>query len=455
MKRGPRWPRSLASRTLVLLLATALVVYVGGILAYRLLAEEAAQRSRLVQVADRVRTSIDVLADLSADRRVAAAETLSSPGFRVTWSRMPLVADTSATGPRLESLRRRFLTLAPELARSDMRLRWDDHALAGAHGVVLGGARLTDGSWITFSAALIPTAIPSLPSVLLAISFVFVSVIVVAIFLLYTINAPLRRLAQAADSYGRGRAVLLPERGPREIVQVEQAFNALQRRIQRLIDDRTQALATVSHDLRTPIARLRLRSGLIPDKTMQAEYDRDLGEMEAMIDATLAYLRGEADVEEPRLTDVASILATLVDAATDAGRSVTLSGPRHAVALVRGLGIKRALANLIDNAVAYGEYARIDCQQNSEGIAITIDDCGPGIPEVDLAAVFEPFHRLEASRNRGTGGVGLGLTIARQAIERDGGSIRLQNREGGGLRVAIWLPTRIDLRTPERHSALI
>ncbi|MGH7118378.1 MAG: ATP-binding protein [Acetobacteraceae bacterium] len=439
---------------MVLLLATALIVYVGGILVYRLLAEEAAQRSRLVQVADRLRTSIDVLADLSADSRPAAAETLSSPGFRVTWSSMPLVADTSATEPRLESLRARFLELVPELSESDMRLRWDDHALAATHSIVLGGARLTDGSWITFSAALIPTAIPSLPSVLLAISFVFVSVIVVAIFLLYTINAPLRRLAQAADSYGRGRAVLLPERGPHEIVQVEQAFNALQRRIHRLIDDRTQALAAVSHDLRTPIARLRLRSGLIPDKTMQAESDRDLGEMEAMIDATLAYLRGDDDVEEPRLTDVASILATLVDAATDAGESVTLSGPHHAVALLRGLSIKRALANLIGNAVVYGESARIDCQQTADGIAITIDDCGPGIPEADLAAVFEPFHRLEASRSRATGGVGLGLTIARQAIERDGGSIRLVNREGGGLRAAIWLPARTDSRAPEQTGRL-
>ena len=129
-----------------------------------------------------------------------------------------------------------------------------------------------------------------------------------------------------------------------------------------------------------------------------------------MVESTLAYLRGEDDAEPPRSTDLASMLATLVDAAADAGRKATLSGPRHAVVMVRGLSIKRALANLIDNAATYGGCARVSLEQMRDDIQITIDDDGPGIAEADMPHVFEPFRRLEASRNPGTGGVGLGLT---------------------------------------------
>jgi signal transduction histidine kinase len=438
------WPRSLTGRTLLLLLATTLLVYLGGVLAYSLLAREAAERVRILQIADRLDTAMNTLAELSPGARAAAARALSSPSFRIVWSPTPLVDDAGADDPSLHSLRRRLIGHTSELSGRAIHLRWDDHALAGSHSLLLGAAQLPDHSYIVFSAALIPTAIPPLPSVLLDVSFVFVSIVVVAIFLLYNINAPLRRLAEAADRYGRARPVILPERGPREIVQVERAFNALQHRIHRLIADRTQALAAVSHDLRTPIARLRLRCGFVADKALQTECERDLAEMEAMIDATLAYLRGEEDAEPPRPTDVVAMLATLVDAAVDAGKQATLAGPRHAVLRLRALSIKRAVANLIDNAIIYGGCARVALERTPEGLRITIDDAGPGIADADLPTVFEPFQRLETSRNRGTGGVGLGLTIARQAIEREGGSIRLLNRPAGGLRVEVRLPARRD-----------
>jgi signal transduction histidine kinase len=409
------WPRSLAGRTLLLLLATALLVYLGGVLAYSLLAREAAERSRILQIADRLDAAMNTLGELPPADRATTAHALSSPSFRTIWSPIPLVDDASAGDPSLHNLRRRLIGHTPELAGRAIHLRWDDHVLSGSHSILLGAAELADHSYVIFSAANLPAAIPSLPSVLLDVSFVFVSIIVVAIFLLYNINAPLRRLAEAADRYGHGRPVILPERGPREIVQVEHAFNTLQRRIRQLIADRTQALAAVSHDLRTPIARLRLRCGFIVDKDLQADCERDLAEMEAMIDATLAYLRGDEDVEQPRPTDVAAMLATLIDAAVDAGKKATLMGPRHAVLRLRALSIKRAVANLIDNAITYGGCTRVALEQTSRGLRITIDDDGPGIPDSDIPTVFEPFQRLENSRNRGTGGVGLGLTIARQA----------------------------------------
>ena len=433
-------PRSLAGRTALLLLATALIVYLGGIAAYRLLAQDAAERGRIAQIGDRVEAAVDAIDQLPAHDRPAAARALSSASFKITWSQASLVDDASEADPGLLNLRHRLIDLVPRLSGRTLYLHWDEHAVSGTRRVLLGAVGLTAGSYLVFSAAIAPTIIPVLPGALLVASLVFASAIVVAFFVLRTINAPLRRLAQAADQYGREKQVTLPERGPREIVQAERAFNAMQRRIQRLIADRTQALAAVSHDLRTPIARLRLRCGLLADEIVRGECERDLLEMEAMVEATLAYLRGDDDTEVPRLTDIASMLTTLVDAAVDAGHQATLAGPHHAVLIVRGLSVKRALANLIDNALAYGDVARVVLEQTADEVRIVIDDDGPGIPESDLPHVFEPFHRLEASRNRGTGGVGLGLTIARQAIEREGGSLRLLNRPEGGLRAEVRLP---------------
>jgi signal transduction histidine kinase len=438
------WPRSLAGRSLLLLLATTLVVYLVGILVYRLLAQDAAERSRLAQVADRLDSAMDALSALPPSDREAAARALSSASFRITWNVTSLVDDNSAHDAGLQELRRRLFELAPELSGHNLHLRWDEHSFGVARSVLLGAAELADRSYFIFSAAIIPAAVPSLPGAVFVASVLFASVIVVAVFVLYTINAPLRRLADAAHRYGHDESVLLPERGPLEIVEVERAFNAMQNRIHQLITDRTQALAAVSHDLRTPIARLRLRCGLLTDRNLQAECERDLAEMEAMVESTLAYLSGEDDAEPPRSIDLASMLATLVDAAVDAGRKAVLSGPRHVVATVNGLGIKRALSNLINNAVTYGGCARVRLEQRPNEVVITIDDDGPGIAETEMARVFEPFHRLGSSRNPGTGGVGLGLTIARQAIEREGGAIRLCNRPDRGLRVEVRLPVRRD-----------
>ncbi len=437
--RSP-WPRSLAGRTLLLLLVTALAVYLGGILAYRLIATDGAETARLAQVAGRLEATIDELTALPPGERGAAARALSSASFRAVWSTASLVDDATAGDAELLGLRERLTTLVPALAGRDIDLRWDEHAAGGSRTVLLGAVRLTDGSFVVFSAAMIPTAIPSVHGVLLAVSLVSASILAAAIVLLHGINAPLRRLADAADRYAHDQPMMLPERGPREVVQAEQAFNAMQRRIHRLIEDRTQALAAVSHDLRTPIARLRLRCGLLAEKDIQADIERDLTEMEAMVESTLAYLRGEDDVETPRLTDLASLLTTLVDDVVDAGRSASLSGPRHCVLMLRAVSVKRAFANLIDNAVTYGGCARVALDQPPSGVRVTIDDDGPGIADADIDHVFEPFRRLDASRNRGTGGVGLGLTIARQAFAREGGSLALSNRPEGGLRAEVFLP---------------
>jgi signal transduction histidine kinase len=165
----------------------------------------------------------------------------------------------------------------------------------------------------------------------------------------------------------------------------------------------------------------------------QKHIDADLDEMEAMINATLAHLSGSQETEARRPTDVPALLATLVDDASDAGHQASYEGPAHAAAMVRPIALKRALGNLIHNAILYGGSARVKLATTSDGMDIAVEDDGPGIPPAELDRVFEPFTRLEPSRNRSTGGVGLGLTIARQAILTEGGTLWLENRRGGGL----------------------
>jgi signal transduction histidine kinase len=415
---------------MLLLLITALLVYAGGIIGFRLLAQSASESEQIAQLAGRLETAMQELSGLPAQDRNEAAEALSSPRFRIGWSATPLAENAAGDTESVQDARAQ---LAARLQQPGIRLRREGASL-------LGSVRLEDGSYGVFSAAQVPSAIPSIAAPLLTGSLVFASAIIAAILLLRMINAPLRRLADAADRFGDQQWAPLPEQGPFEIVQVQQAFNAMGRRIHRLIADRTQALAAVSHDLRTPISRLRLRCGLLPDAVMRAEWERDLAEMETMIESTLAFLRGDEDAEEPRLTDLTPLLTTLVDAATDAGHQAHLSAPRHCNVMVRPVAVKRAFANLIDNAIMYGGCAHVALHNDGQSVRVMVDDDGPGIPEADLPHVFQPFRRLEASRNRSTGGVGLGLAIAHRVFEREGGSIRLDNRPEGGLRAEVLLP---------------
>lgn len=279
-----------------------------------------------------------------------------------------------------------------------------------------------------------------------------IGIVVVSVLLVRWLTGPLRRLAQTADLIGRGRTIPVPHDGPEEVRRLAQALDAMQTRTIRLVDDRTQALAAVSHDLRTPITRMRLRAGFLEDPDTQARMEADLDEMEGMISATLAYLQGEAESEARQLTDVGVLLSTLCDAAADAGSVVAFQGPAHFDVLCRPVALRRAVSNLIKNAVNYGGMAQVTLAPGSNGLRITIDDDGPGIPPDELERVFQPFYRLEASRNRDTGGVGLGLTISRQAILEQQGTLVVENRFNGGLRAVIELPSHTT--TPARRGSL-
>lgn len=240
-----------------------------------------------------------------------------------------------------------------------------------------------------------------------------------------------------------GPQTCIPEAGPLEVRQLARAFNDMRTRITDLVQRRTQALAAVSHDLRTPLTRLRLRLPDVPDAGLQQAFQADLAEMEAMVDATLSYLRGQDTSEIVRPLDLVSLLETVVDEARDRGHIVALEVSGPLIVAGRHFALKRALTNLVGNAVRFGSTIEVSARNVDRTVIIEISDDGPGIPADKIDTVFEPFVRLEASRNRESGGVGLGLTIAKASIEADGGSLALRNRSEGGLRAEIRLPKRM------------
>lgn len=272
-----------------------------------------------------------------------------------------------------------------------------------------------------------------------------IPVLLIIFFFLRRILRPIETLAQAAHSISRGEEIApLPLVGPREAREVTASFNLMQERLRRHMAERSYLLAAISHDLRTPITSLRLRAELIDEPALRAIMQGTLAEMAQMVDETLCFASDDARSETTQERDLVALLQAMVDDQVVQGRDVLLRTDMNILPYrCRPLALKRALNNLVDNAVRYGQCARISMVRATHGIAIRIDDAGPGIPETRRDEVFKPFFRMEPSRHRdghGDGGVGLGLSIARTNIEAHGGELSLANLPQGGLRATVLLP---------------
>ena len=257
-------------------------------------------------------------------------------------------------------------------------------------------------------------------------------------------GAPARQRSRPARGLGENlRQPPLPEDGPSEVREAAQAFNAMQDRIRHGIEERERFLAAVSHDLKTPVTRMRLRSELLTDANLRERTLRDLDEMQQMLGGALDFLRGKAADEAQRPIDMLALLESLVDDQAELGRDIRLVACADAVRFVgRPQALRRAIGNLVENALKYGRRATLALDDDGKALRIVVEDEGPGIPEAELERVFEPFHRVDSSRNRETGGVGLGLAIVRQIALDHGGEVTLANRAGGGLRAELRLPRR-------------
>lgn len=268
------------------------------------------------------------------------------------------------------------------------------------------------------------------------------SIVLFAVAMIFMRNQvkPIRRLAHAAESFGKGRDVadFKPE-GATEVRQAAAAFLQMRRRIKRQIDQRTEFLAGVSHDLRTPLTRMKLQLAMLGDGPEVENLASDVTEMQQMVEGYLAFVRGEG-TEQPQTTDLAALLEDIALQMRRAGSIVRLDTDPAIVLDVRREALRRCLANLIGNAARHARTVSVNARARERTVEIVIDDDGPGIPEDSREAVFRPFHRIDAARGPDTGGVGLGLTIARDVVRNHGGELTLEDSPMGGLRARLWLP---------------
>lgn len=263
---------------------------------------------------------------------------------------------------------------------------------------------------------------------------------IVAVIAARGIAKPLRRLALAADALGRGQPCdPLPETGPDDVRRTAVAFNRMQERLTRFVDDRTRMLAAIGHDLRTPLTTLRLRAEFVADEELREKLLASISEIQSMCEGTLAFVRERGMTEQTRAVDLAALTESLCDDLVELGQNVTFVEAPKITYHCRPDKLRRAIRNLVENAVRYGGCARVEIKRTAETVLITVEDDGPGIPLAVQEQVFAPFFRLEHSRNRETGGMGLGLAIARTIARHHGGDVQLENT-GHGLRASISLP---------------
>jgi two-component system, OmpR family, osmolarity sensor histidine kinase EnvZ len=393
------------------------------------------QEGEAHRIAEHVAVAYHFLSSRPPAERPAWAARLSSDGVHIRW--LPGDHVPPVIAPSLDQLRGQMVSWEPVLARANLRLYFHS---PGRDGAVKGTARLADGSTLAFRTPAIPQSLSFTFNRILLALVPAIALVVIAALLVRRTLLPMNQLAEAAEDIGRGQTRILSPRGPGEVRRVMRAFNGMQQRIHRLIADRTQALAAVGHDLRTPIARLHLRAEGIADPALRQAIASDLGEMEHMLESLLSYLGGEDDPEPRVRIDLAVLMATLADEAQDAGHEAGYAGPDHAEVSVRPVAFKRALSNLIENALKYGGSAQVALVEQPDALVVSVEDGGPGIAEDRLDEALEPFVRIDPARSRDTSGLGLGLSIVKRVVEQEGGTLTLSNRPTGGLRAEIRLP---------------
>jgi signal transduction histidine kinase len=300
-----------------------------------------------------------------------------------------------------------------------------------------------DGGLATFRIGHMSRGAPLSRNLFFNLAFIVVVLVMVLYVMARSITRPLSNLVSAAESLGRSiRQPKLEEKGARELRDAARAFNTMQDRLQRYLDSRTRVLAAMSHDLKTPLTRLRLQvETALEDPVIQAKFGKELDEMESLVHGSLALFRGLDDDETQAPIDINAFVETTKNEFREMGHDVSVEGEATQPFIGKPQALKRCLTNLVANAVKFGVRAKIVVEDGS-ALLIRVRDEGPGIPSEELERVFEPFYRVESSRNRDTGGTGLGLSIARDVAQAHGGSLVAHNLTAGGLEALLVLPRR-------------
>lgn len=431
-------PRSLFGRTVLILL--------GGLVGAQLIsaAISLSERDQALfhysdqQWAQRDAEAVKLMDSVTPAERQRIASILTSPRLFVTLTPQP--ATQGSPDQQAADFRQMLQGVlgSGHAVRAVVVERTESSGLRGVHSVT--EVQLRDGSWVNFDHPR-PWHASDRPWRLLAgLAVLLVSVIVLSLLAVRLVTRPLTTLANAAGELGRDiRHAPIPEQGPLEVQRAARAFNEMQAQLVRYVEDRTRLLTAISHDLKTPITRLRLRAELLADETLRAKFVRDLQEMETLANRTLDFLRGLDTAETSQSLDIMALLESVEEDAIETGQDVKLEGKVSHPFKGRPQALRRCLENLVNNAVRYGKCARIFVQENDIDLVIRIRDTGPGIPENELARVFDPFFRLDAARSD-VDGNGLGLGIARNIAVLHGGTLELLNHPEGGLEAVLKLP---------------
>lgn len=474
-------PQTLFGQTLLVLLAGIGLALAAGAWIYSSARQEAVRAVGALAVAERIINVSRLVGDAPASWRSRLATGSSDPMFRVSLSIGNEKVDVKAAADEASQIIADYIrqslpkrSVIVDVAAGPFGSQLADYPFRGpgngmgaghypgmgagplGHGPMMRGplaraamswrgltasVELGEGQWLQFATTL-PDTGPTISSrLMLALAVITAMIAMLTAWAARRMTAPLRLLSDAATRLGRDvEAPALSVSGSLEMQRAAAAFNEMQGKLRRLIDNRTMMLAAISHDLRTQLTLLRLRAETVGQGEDRERMLKTIGEMEDMLAATLSFAREEAKGEASRRADVSALVSSIVADMNDAGLAVGEGSVEPGViAECKPLALRRAITNLIDNAVKYGERATVSLQVQGGSVVIAVDDDGPGIPEDQLAKVLQPFYRVETSRSRETGGIGLGLAIASSIAEAHGGSLGLINLPEGGLRATMQL----------------
>lgn len=455
MSRLRDYCASMAGRLFLILLVGMLTAAMSAVLLANARRRLDFERQNEVRTADRLHDFVELLDEANPELR-ARLLSLQGPGVKVAAdSARALGADagfTAQLAARGGQLAQATAERAdhdvcappwPDLHTGPSRDEWRRRAVADPSFVPphcwLVAFRLADGTPLRLAVE----SPPVLRDAISPVDPVLLSLLTVAIALLaYGVSriasAPLERLAVAATALGTDlQRAPMPVTGPAEVRRAAVAFNTMQQRLRSHIVQRMRMLAAITHDLQTPLTRLRLRLENVTDDALRERLVADLAAMQALIREGLELARSDTSSEAPVALDLDSLLASLVEDAAETGADARFERGCGAVLTVRPVAMQRLFSNLIDNGLKYGGSVRVTADREPHRVVVRVRDAGPGLPDEVIEALFEPFVRLEDSRSRDTGGTGLGLTIARMLAEKDGASLALRNARGGGMEAVV------------------
>lgn len=430
-------PRSLFARLMLIWLVGVALVLAVSFMIFLGERDRVGRDALFEGIAQEIAAAVDVLTRLPAADRERWIDELGRRRLRLSMRPPP---DNAVVLPADHPLLLALKKTMPgrELAVFSLRRHDSPQTM-----MLLAQVRLDDGSQLTVRAPAMLPVPPAPPqgSLVAALSALVAGITLLTWLAVRLATRPLSRMAAAARALGEDpERAPMDTRGPTEVAQAAAAFNQMQQRIREHVAERTRILAAISHDLQTPITRLRLRAEMVDDDPLRGRIQSDLDAMQALVKEGLAYARSMDASAPPQAIDLNGLLDAIVDDAADLGWTVERQGTATTPCLGQPTALRRALWNLVENGVKFGEQVALTLTEHADRHEIRVQDHGPGLPPEELEKVFEPFYRTEASRNRETGGTGLGLAIARNLLRAQRGEVSLRNADGGGLEAVVSLP---------------